>query len=107
MSSLCIKTNNDEILAYLNGEDYKKEKLDDSSKRILNKKEENEIFDWLNDVIAKGVEYLPLQELRCKAIFPNQKGILKPEQWMKKDMTPDEVLKEIAFCFAAESPECD
>lgn len=74
---------------------------------VLGMQEEEEIFIWLNGIIAKGMEYLPTQELRYKAIFPNQKGQLKPEQWMKRDKTPDDLLKEIAKCFVEESSDCD
>lgn len=69
--------------------------------------EEKDIFRWLNGIIAKGLEYLPTQELRYKTIFPNQKGVLKQEQFMKRDETPDDVLKEIAMCFVPETSECD
>lgn len=78
-----------------------------SNLKALEMQEEEEIFTWLNGIIAKGMEYLPTQELRYKAIFPNQKGQLKPEQWMKRDETPDDMLKEIAMCFVEESSECD
>ena len=69
--------------------------------------DDTEVYKWLNGIIAKSGEYLPNQEVNYKSIFPTQRGDLKAIQWLKKDGTPDEQLKEIAICFVKEYSECD
>ena len=65
-----------------------------------------QVYEWLNGVYEKGMFYVGEANIRQICAFPNQMGEFLAPWELRRDETPGEELKEIAWEFADVHPEC-
>ena len=66
----------------------------------------DQVYKWLNGVYEKGIYYVGEANIRYISAFPNQLGDFLAPWELRRDETPGEELKEIAWEFADVNPEC-
>ena len=72
---------------------------------FLEMQTKEEMYEWLNDIIAYSLEYMKTLDVIFRSIFPNQKGNFLSTSRLIKDNVQEE-LKQIINEFA-DKPDCD